>query len=234
MYPRGLALLQECLQPLLALCAGAQAGNRPGGIAARLVVIHAANAQRQLFTGTHRLGRAGQQLVERVLHSVIKLLRWHNGLHEAECMCAGGAETLAGDKQRPRVRLADLAYNVGRDHGGAIPSLTSLKAKRALSAAIAISHTAINPTPPPIAVPLTRATTGQGQLLIVSSRSARRSASSRFCSSVKVIASFIALMSAPALKEGPSPVSTMACSRSSAPSSVNAVIRSCRTTALKA
>ena len=59
---------------------------------------------------------------------------------------------------------------------GAIPSFTSLKARRALSTAITISLTASRPRPPPIAAPLTRATTGAGKALMRSKVEASRSA----------------------------------------------------------
>ncbi len=115
-----------------------------------------------------------------------------------------------------------------------MPSFTSLKASRALSTAMTISQTASKPRPPPIAVPLTRATTGQGKVLIVSKRSARRSASSRFCSCVNVAEAFIIFRSAPALNEGPSPVNMTACSRVSVLSSVKAACRSWISCALNA
>src|SRR6266702_6812915 len=115
-----------------------------------------------------------------------------------------------------------------------MPSLTSLKARRALSAAMTISQTEIKPAPPPIAVPLTRATTGQGKLLIVSKRSASRKASVKFCSWVKVVDSFIILRSAPALKDGPAPVNTTAWSFSSGARSVKAICRSWISCPLKA
>src|SRR6266704_2601355 len=115
-----------------------------------------------------------------------------------------------------------------------MPSLTSLKARRALSAAITMSQTEIKPAPPPIAVPLTRATTGQGKLLMVSKRSASRKASVKFCSWVKVADSFIILRSAPALKDGPAPVNTTAWSFSSGARWVKAICRSWISCPLKA
>ena len=115
-----------------------------------------------------------------------------------------------------------------------MPSFTSLKARRAFSAAITISQTEIKPAPPPIAVPLTRATTGHGKPLMVSKRSASRRASLKFCSWLYVADSFIMLTSAPALNDGPSPVNTTACSFSSGTKSVNAACKSWISCPLKA
>ena len=127
-----------------------------------------------------------------------------------------------------------LRITYGEMTAGAMPSFTSLKARRALSAAMTMSQTAIKPTPPPIAVPLTRATTGQGKLLMVSKRSARRSESVKFCSCVNVADAFIILRSAPALNDGPSPVRTTAWSFSSEDKSLKAACRSWMSRVLKA
>src|SRR5579883_2263903 len=107
-----------------------------------------------------------------------------------------------------------------------MPSFTSLKARRADSAAITISHTASRPSPPPIAVPFTRATTGAGKRSIESKTSANCPASHLLRSSVAWIAACIIGKSAPALNDLPAPVRITPASCSSRASSAKAAFKS--------
>ncbi len=103
-----------------------------------------------------------------------------------------------------------------------MPNLASLTEKRALSAAMAMSHAQARPTPPPSAAPCTRATVGFGQASMRASIAAKRRASSRFHSCDAVLARCIHCRSAPALKCLPSPASTITRTSASSPSAAKA------------
>src|ERR1700691_958178 len=100
---------------------------------------------------------------------------------------------------------------------GTRPIRTSETAKTASAAATAMSQQLTSPTPPAKAAPLTRATTGFGISLRVRSISARPMASATFRVSSSPAMRFIQLMSPPAEKALPAPVSTTTRTLPSAP-----------------
>src|SRR2546427_1372086 len=93
---------------------------------------------------------------------------------------------------------------------GAIPSLTSVNPKSAVSTATTASQQEMRPIPPPRQAPLTRATVGIGSSSSARSIAAKRPASASFSSREKRTLRRIQFMSAPAQKAVPSPVTTRA------------------------
>ena len=115
-----------------------------------------------------------------------------------------------------------------------IPNLTSEVANTALSPAMQMSQALASPMPPPSAAPCTRAIVGFFISARVRSMPASFIASAKFSASLASPAAFIQLRSAPAEKLFPRPASTTARTASSASSSMQAVVRSAISCALKA
>src|SRR5262249_43382487 len=91
---------------------------------------------------------------------------------------------------------------------GRMPRRTSVRPKRASSAATAMSPAQVRPTPPPNTFPCARTTTGLGKSATEENMPARVSASRRFCSKLARPEAFICSMSTPAQNEAPRPPRT--------------------------
>src|SRR5262249_22359446 len=99
---------------------------------------------------------------------------------------------------------------------------TSLKANIVSAAATTMSHTAINPIPPPYAAPRIRPITGQGHSSMVRNILSNRSASCCASGAGTVRSDPIQRRSAPAQNTDPEPVRRIARTEGSCPSASNA------------
>src|SRR6266480_1201670 len=96
--PRGGAFLQKGAQPFLTLLAHTQARDRRGGVLPRLLVAHLSYIHRQFLAGAERLGRAGEQFVQRLLYRVVEMFARHNGVDKTKALGTFSAEALARDE----------------------------------------------------------------------------------------------------------------------------------------
>ena len=101
--------------------------------------------------------------------AVVELRQRHDVVHEPDAVRLRGFEALGGEEIAPRLARADRFDTYGEIVAGMRPSLLSLNAKVASTAAIAMSQQATRPTPPPNAAPCTRATVGFGSSFSVRS-----------------------------------------------------------------